>query len=161
MVRLTFLILLTTFTPSPIYTVDSPFSLKIESEDDTFYSKIGESNNTTIIVFNNGQTWDNITVSVKTLENVTIELEVLFVNITEEEKNITTSHSNFSKYVWKQSEDNNSIFNLTSAPKVGLMITATQNEVLEGGQHSFDLQFESRTEEVNTLTFYMIIEEKQ
>ena len=41
------------------------------------------------------------------------------------------------------------------------MITATQNEVLDEGQHSFDLQFESRTEEVNTLTFYMIIEEKQ
>ena len=158
---ITGLILLTTFTPSPIYTVDSPFSLKIESDEDTFYSKVGESNNTTIIIFNNGETWDNITVSVKTLENVTVELEVLFVNITEEGKNITTSHSNFSKYVWKQSEDNNSIFNLTSGSKVGLMITATQNEVLEGGQHSFDLQFESRTEEVNTLTFYMIIEEKQ
>ena len=43
---ITGLLLLTTFTPSPIFTVDSPFSLNIDSDENEFFQYAGETNTT-------------------------------------------------------------------------------------------------------------------
>ena len=78
---LTGLLLFTTFTPSPIFTVDSPFSLDIDSDNNEFFQYPGETNTTSIKIWNNGgeEGWENLSVSFDEIENVTISFTVNFV----------------------------------------------------------------------------------
>ena len=99
---ITGLLLLTTFTPSPIFTVDSPFSLNIDSDENEFFQYAGETNTTSIKIWNNGdeEGWENLSVSINPLENISVSLVVDFVNISSDLTNINSTSNSFQKYVF-------------------------------------------------------------
>ena len=158
---LTGLILISTFTPSPIFAVESPFSLEITEDTNEFYPLIGSSNTTSLKIFNNGKAdgWENLTISVETVENFTISYQVDFVNVSELDIQLNSSSANFSDYVSFDKSGSNLTLNLTSKSYANLTITITPTEKLTGSV-DFDLTISSRTERVYTRTFVLVGEEK-
>ena len=159
---ITGLILLTTFTPSPIFTVDSPFSLNIESETNIFYPTNETTNYTYIAIINSGdeEGWENLSLSLTHPENYTVELLVNCVNITNFGE-FTNESSNFSKYVFFEDSYNNTSLNLSSKSyaNLSLKINLTEGKNLEKGEIIISIQ--SRTEEIYTRTFHLSIEEEK
>jgi len=158
---ITGLILLTTFTPSPIYSVESPFSLDIKPEEDIFYPNEGKTNITFLTIRNDGKSegWDNLTIDFDYPNNYTINLVVNYVNISEVGK-ITNSSSDFNKYVWSNHSFENITLNLTSNSyaNLSLFITSPEGGTIE--ESNINLKVQSRTERVYTRTFYLKIEEQ-
>ena len=160
---LTGLLLFTTFTPSPIFTVDSPFSLNIDSDDSEFFQYPGETNTTSIKIWNNGEEdgWENLSISFDEIENVTISFTVNFVNVSSASDGITTASEEFRKYVSYDTENNITFLNLSSGDSANLtlMITTLDNATFQDTK--FDLKVKSRTEDVYTSTFHLYNRDKQ
>jgi len=158
---ITGLILLTTFTPSPIFTVESPFSLDIDADSDTFYPKNGTINSTFIYISNEGdyEGWDNLSISVENPKNYTIELIVNSVNVSNV-GDLTQSSSNFSKYVWVKDSLNNLTLNLTSGSYANLSLSILPTGEVVAGEETINIEVISRTEKVYTRTFYIEVEEE-
>ena len=156
---LTGLILLTTFTPSPIYTVESPFSLDIDVDQTNFIPVLNQSNQTSIRILNNGEVeaWDNISVKIGSLDNFTIDIRVDYVNSSDLESELLSTSPEFSKYVYE--EDSNLTFNLTSKSYVNLTLSVTMDSEVEPGDYNFDIEMISRTERVYTTTFSLTVKE--
>ena len=160
---ITGLILFTTFTPSPIFTVDSPFSLDIDSDDNEFYQYSGETNTTSIRILNNGQEegWENLSLSFDDdIENVTFSLSVNFVN-TSSNQLINDTSENFVKYVFYDAETNSTLLNLSSGDSVNLTLLVTTQDNSTFEDTSFVLNIKSRTEDVYTSTFHLYNRDKQ
>ena len=156
------LILFTTFTPSPIFTVDSPFSLDIDSDDKEFYQYSGETNITSIRILNNGQEdgWENLSLSFDDdIENVTFSLSVNFVNTSSNQLINDTSES-FVKYVFYDVETNSTLLNLSSGDSVNLTLSVTTLDNSTVEDPSFVLNIKSRTEDVYTSTFHLYNRDK-
>ena len=66
----------------------------------------------------------------------------------------------FDNYVWWDSEKQNLTLNLTSNSYANLTLSITPTEVPVEGVSSFDLRAISRTEQVYTRTFDLVVEEK-
>ena len=156
---ITGLILLTTFTPSPIFTVDSPFSIEIESDNEIFYPTNESFNFTYITITNNGQSdgWDNLSLSLLYPGNYTVDLVVNYVNISDMGEMNSTS-LNFSKYVSFDDSLENLTLNLSSKSYCNLSLSITLNEESSLEQGEVILSVLSRTEEVYTRTFYLNVE---
>ena len=156
---LTGLILLTTFTPSPIYAVESPFSLDIDVDQTNFIPVLNQSNQTSIRILNNGEVeaWDNISVKISSLDNFTIDIRVDYVNSSDLESELLSTSPEFSKYVYE--EDSNLTFNLTSKSYVNLTLSVTMDSEVEPGDYNFDIEMISRTERVYTTTFSLTVKE--
>ena len=156
---LTGLILLTTFTPSPIYAVESPFSLDIDVDQTNFIPVLNQSNQTSIRILNNGEVeaWDNISVKISSLDNFTIDIRVDYVNSSDLESELLSTSPEFSKYVYE--EDSNLTFNLTSKSYVNLTLSVTMDSKVEPGDYNFDIEMISRTERVYTTTFSLTVKE--
>ena len=156
---LTGLILLTTFTPSPIYAVESPFSLDIDVDQTNFIPVLNQSNQTSIRILNNGEVeaWDNISVKISSLDNFTIDIRVDYVNSSDLESELLSTSPEFSKYVYE--EDSNLTFNLTSKSYVNLTLSVTMDSEVEPGDYNFDIEMTSRTERVYTTTFSLTVKE--
>ena len=156
---LTGLILLTTFTPSPIYAVESPFSLDIDVDQTNFIPVLNQSNQTSIRILNNGEVeaWDNISVKISSLDNFTIHIRVDYVNSSDLESELLSTSPEFSKYVYE--EDSNLTFNLTSKSYVNLTLSVTMDSEVEPGDYNFDIEMISRTERVYTTTFSLTVKE--
>jgi len=154
---ITGLLLVTTFTPSPIFTVDSSFSLSIDSDDNEFFQVPGETNSTSIKIWNNGQEdgWENLSLSFDEIDNVSISLEVNFVNLSSESQGINSTFSNYSRYVSEDKENSTIFLNLSSGESANftLIITTLENETFS--DTIFVLKIQSRTEDVYTSTFYL------
>ena len=157
---LTGLILLTTFTPSPIFEVESPFSLDIEVDQTNFIPVLNQTNQTSIRILNNGEVeaWDNISVKTSSLDNFTIDLRVDYVNSSDLESELLPTSIEFSKYVYE--DDSNFTFNLTSKSYVNLTLSVTMTTEVEPGDYNFDVEMVSRTERVYTTTFSLTVKEK-
>ena len=153
--------MLTTFTPSPIFTVESPFSLDIDADSDTFYPKNGTINSTFIYISNEGdyEGWDNLSISVENPRNYTIELIVNSVNVSNV-GDLTQSSSNFSKYVWVKDSLNNLTLNLTSGSYANLSLSILPTGEVVAGEETINIEVISRTEKVYTRTFYIEVEEE-
>ena len=160
---LTGLLLFTTFTPSPIFTVDSPFSLDIDSDDNEFFQYSGETNITSIKIWNNGdqEGWENLSVSFDEIENVTISFTVNFVNISSISREINATSDEFQKYVFYDSENNLTSLNLSSGDYANLTLTITTLENSTFKDTKFIMKVKSRTEDVYTSTFHLYNREKQ
>jgi Zn-dependent protease len=166
---LTGLLLFTTFTPSPIFTVDSPFSLEIDSDDNEFFQYPGETNITSIKIWNNGdqEGWENLSVSIDELftgtplENVTISFTVNFVNLSSISKEINATSDEFQKYVFYDTENNITSLNLSSGNYVNLTLTITTLDNSTFQDTKFIMKVKSRTEDVYTSTFHLYNREKQ
>ena len=156
---LTGLILLTTFTPSPIYAVESPFSLDIDVDQTNFIPVLNQTNQTSIRILNNGEVeaWDNISVKTSSLDNFTIDIRVDYVNSSDLESELLSTSPEFSKYVYE--EDSNLTFNLTSKSYVNLTLSVTMDSEVEPGDYNFDIEMISRTERVYTTTFSLTVKE--
>ena len=156
---LTGLILLTTFTPSPIYAVESPFSLDIDVDQTNFIPVLNQTNQTSIRILNDGEieAWDNISVKISSLDNFTIDIRVDYVNSSDLESELLSTSPEFSKYVYE--EDSNLTFNLTSKSYVNLTLSATMDSEVEPGDYNFDIEMISRTERVYTTTFSLTVKE--
>ena len=156
---LTGLILLTTFTPSPIYSVESPFSLDIDVDQTNFIPVLNQSNQTSIRILNNGEVeaWDTISVKISTLDNFTIDIRIDYVNSSDLESELLSTSPEFSKYVYE--EDSNLTFNLTSKSYVNLTLSVTMDSEVEDGDYNFDIEMISRTERVYTTTFSLTVKE--
>ena len=156
---LTGLILLTTFTPSHIYAVESPFSLDIDVDQTNFIPVLNQTNQTSIRILNNGEVeaWDNISVKISSLDNFTIDIRVDYVNSSDLESELLSTSPEFSKYVYE--EDSNLTFNLTSKSYVNLTLSATMDSEVEPGDYNFDIEMISRTERVYTTTFSLTVKE--
>ena len=156
---LTGLILLTTFTPSPIYAVESPFSLDIDVDQTNFIPVLNQTNQTSIRILNNGEVeaWDNISVKISSLDNFTIDIRVDYVNSSDLESELLSTSPEFSKYVYE--EDSNLTFNLTSKSYVNLTLSVTMDSEVEPGDYNFDIEMISRTERVYTTTFSLTVKE--
>ena len=157
---LTGLILLTTFTPSPIFAVDSPFSLDIDVDETDFNPVFNESNQTSLRILNNGQSegWDNITVNVGKLDNFTLDLRVDYVNISELDNQFDSTSPEFLEYV--NDDGTNLTLNLTSNSYANLTLTITPVGQVEAGKYTFNIELLSRTERVYTTTFALTVEEQ-
>ena len=157
---LTGLILLTTFTPSPIFAVDSPFSLDIEVDETNFQPVLKEYNQTSLRILNNGQSegWDNITVKITNLDNFTLDLRVDYVNISDKASQFNSTSPEFSEYV--AYDGTNLTLNLTAGSYANLTLTISPNDQFEAGKHTFDLEVSSRTERVYRTTFALTVEEQ-
>tara|TARA_B100001250_G_C19219523_1_gene537223 strand:- start:97 stop:558 length:462 start_codon:yes stop_codon:yes gene_type:complete len=151
-----------TFTPSPIYTVESEFDLSIESDINEFNPVYGESNMTNFTIRNIGESegWDNLTINVDQIINYTIIFEVDYVFVSEMNSKLNSSSPEFDNYVWWDSEKQNLTLNLTSNSYANLTLSITPTEVPVEGVSSFDLRAISRTEQVYTRTFDLVVEEK-
>ena len=156
---LTGLILLTTFTPSPIYAVESPFSLDIDVDQTNFIPVLNQSNQTSIRILNDGEieAWDNISVKISSLDNFTIDIRVDYVNSSDLESVLLSTSPEFSKYVYE--EDSNLTFNLTSKSYVNLTLSVAMDSEVEPGDYNFDIEMISRTEQVYTTTFSLTVKE--
>ena len=156
---LTGLILLTTFTPSPIYAVESPFSLDIDVDQTNFIPVLNQTNQTSIRILNNGEVeaWDNISVKTSSLDNFTIDIRVDYVNSSDLESELLSTSPEFPKYVYE--EDSNLTFNLTSKSYVNLTLSVTMDSEVEPGDYNFDIEMISRTERVYTTTFSLTVKE--
>ena len=156
---LTGLILLTTFTPSPIYAVESPFSLDIDVDQTNFIPVLNQTNQTSIRILNDGEieAWDNISVKISSLDNFTIDIRVDYVNSSDLESELLSTSPEFSKYVYE--EDSNLTFNLTSKSYVNLTLSVTMDSEVEPGDYNFDIEMISRTERVYTTTFSLTVKE--
>ena len=156
---LTGLILLTTFTPSPIYSVESPFSLDIDVDQTNFIPVLNQTNETSIRILNDGgiEAWDNISVKISSLDNFTIDIRVDYVNSSDLESELLSTSPEFSKYVYE--EDSNLTFNLTSKSYVNLTLSVTMDSEVEPGDYNFDIEMISRTERVYTTTFSLTVKE--
>jgi len=157
---LTGLILLTTFTPSPIFEVESPFSLDIEVDQTSFVPILNQTNQTSIRILNNGEVeaWDNISVKTSSLDNFTIDIRVDYVNSSDLESELLPTSIEFSKYVYE--DDSNFTFNLTSKSYVNLTLSVTMTTEVEPGDYNFDVEMVSRTERIYTTTFSLTVKEK-
>ena len=157
---LTGLILLTTFTPSPIFEVESPFSLDIEVDQTSFVPILNQTNQTSIRILNNGEVeaWDNISLKTNSLDNFTIDIKVDYVNSSDLESELSHTSLEFSKYVYE--DDSNFTFNLTSKSYVNLTLSVTMTTEVEPGDYNFDVEMVSRTERVYTTTFSLTVKEK-
>ena len=157
---LTGLILLTTFTPSPIFAVDSPFSLDIDVDETVFSPVFNESNQTSLRILNNGQSegWDNIMVNIGNLDNFTLDLRVDYVNISELDNQFDSTSPEFLKYV--NDDGTNLTLNLTSNSYANLTLTITPIGQIEAGKYTFDIELASRTERVYRTTFALTVEEQ-
>ena len=157
---ITGLILLTTFTPSPIFTVDSPFSIEIESDTEIFYPTNESSNFTYMTITNDGQSdgWDNLTLSLLYPDNYTVDLVVNYVNISDVGE-INSTSFNFSKYVSFDDSFENLTLNLSSKSYCNLSLSIALNEGSSVEQGEVLLSLLSRTEEVYTRTFYLNVED--
>ena len=157
---LTGLILLTTFTPSPIFEVESPFSLDIEVDQTHFIPVLNQTNQTSIRILNNGEVeaWDNISLKTNSLDNFTIDIKVDYVNSSDLESELSHTSLEFSKYVYE--DDSNFTFNLTSKSYVNLTLSVTMTTEVEPGDYNFDVEMVSRTERVYTTTFSLTVKEK-
>ena len=160
---ITGLLLLTTFTPSPIFTVDSPFSLNIDSDENEFFQYAGETNTTSIKIWNNGaeEGWENLSVSINSLENISVSLVVDFVNISSDSMNINSSSNSFQKYVFLDHENNITILNLSKGDYANLTLTITTSENSTFEDSKLILAVKSRTEDVYTSTFHLSNREKE
>ena len=157
------LILFTTFTPSPIFTVDSPFSLDIDSDESDFYQYSGETNLTSIRILNNGQEdgWENLSLSFNdNIDNVTVSIVVDFINLSFESQIINETSDNFKQYVFYDSETNSTLLNLSSGDSANLTLTITTLENSTFEDSSFVLSIKSRTEDVYSSTFYLYNRDK-
>ena len=156
---LTGLILLTTFTPSPIFEVDSPFSLDIDVDETDFNPVFNESNQTSLRILNNGQSegWDNITVNIGNLDNFTLDLRVDYVNISELDEQFDSTSPEFSEYV--NDNGTNLTLNLTSSSYANLTLTITPVGQVEAGKYTFNIELLSRTERVYRTTFALTVED--
>ena len=153
----------TTFTPSPIFTVDSPFSLDIDSDEDNFYQYPGETNVTSIRILNNGQEdgWENLSLNFdNSIDNVTISIVIDFINISSEPQVLNETSDNFKQYVFYDSETNSTLLNLSSADSANLTLTITTLENSTFEDSSFVLSVKSRTEDVYSSTFYLYNRDK-
>ena len=160
---ITGLILFTTFTPSPIFTVDSPFSLDIDSDEKEFYQFPGETNITSIRILNNGdeEGWENLSLSFDDeVVNVTFSLSVNFVN-TSLNQLINSSSEDFTKYVFYDTATNSTLLNLSSGDSVNLTLSITTLDNSTFEDTSFVLNIKSRTEDVYTSTFHLYNRDKQ
>ena len=157
---LTGLILLTTFTPSPIFAVDSPFSLDIEVDETNFHPVLSEYNQTSLRILNNGQSegWDNITVKMTALDNFTLVLRVDYVNISDKASQFNSTSAEFPEYV--AYDGANLTLNLTAGSYANLTLTISPNDQFEAGEYTFDLEVSSRTERVYRTTFALAVEEQ-
>ena len=157
---LTALILVVTFTPSPIYTVESEFDLSIEADITEFNPVFGESNMTNVTITNTGESggWDNLTISIDQIINYTIVFEVEYIFINDDKIMLNSSSTDFDNYVWWDSTGHNLTVNLTSNSYVNLTLSVTPTEEPIDG-FSFDLVAISRTEHVYTRTFDLVVEE--
>ena len=157
------LILFTTFTPSPIFTVDSPFSLDIDSDENNFYQYSGETNVTSIRILNSGQEdgWENLSLSFNNnMHNATVSIVVDFINLSSESQIINETSDNFKQYVFYDSETNSTILNLSSGDSANLTLTITTLENSTFEDSSFVLSIKSRTEDVYSSTFYLYNRDK-
>ena len=157
------LILFTTFTPSPIFTVDSPFSLDIDSDESDFYQYSGETNLTSIRILNNGQEdgWENLSLSFNNnMDNVTVSIVVDFINLSSESQIINETSDNFKQYVFYDAETNSTLLNLSSGDSANLTLTITTLENSTFEDSSFVLSVKSRTEDVYSSTFYLYNRDK-
>ncbi|MFL2926642.1 MAG: site-2 protease family protein, partial [Candidatus Poseidoniales archaeon] len=157
------LILFTTFTPSPIFTVDSPFSLDIDSDESDFYQYSGETNLTSIRILNNGQEdgWENLSLSFNNnMDNVTVSIVVDFINLSSESQIINETSDNFKQYVFYDAETNSTLLNLSSGNSANLTLTITTLENSTFEDSSFVLSIKSRTEDVYSSTFYLYNRDK-
>tara|TARA_B100000686_G_scaffold66157_1_gene71302 strand:- start:3024 stop:4595 length:1572 start_codon:yes stop_codon:yes gene_type:complete len=156
---LTGLILLTTFTPSPIFTVESPFSLDIDVDQTAFAPVLNQTNQTSFRILNDGgiEAWENVSVKTSTLDNFTIDLRVDYLNSSDLESELIPTSPEFSKYVYE--DDSNFTFNLTSKSYVNLTISVTMTSEVEPGDYNFDIKMISRTERVYTTTFSLTVKE--
>ena len=159
---LTALILVVTFTPSPIYTVESEFDLSIESDITEFNPNFGNSNMTNLTIKNIGESggWDNLTINVTQIVNYTIIFEVEYIFISDSNSILNSSSPYFENYVWWDSTGKNVTLNLTSNSYANLTLLITPIEEPIEGIFNFDLKAISRTEHVYTRTFDLVIEEK-
>ena len=157
---LTALILVVTFTPSPIYTVESEFDLSIEADITEFNPVFGESNMTNVTITNTGESggWDNLTISIDQIINYTIVFEVEYIFINDDKIMLNSSSTDFDNYVWWDSTGHNLTVNLTSNSYVNLTLSVTPTEEPIDGEFSFDLVAISRTEQVYTRTFNLVVE---
>jgi len=157
---LTGLILLTTFTPSPIFTVESPFSLDVDVDQTDFNPVLNESNHTSLRILNDGQNeaWENITIRISSLDNFTIELRTDYVN-SSDLGIVPLTSPKFSKYVYE--DDSNITLNLTSKSHANLTLSVTMISEVKPGKYNFDVEIVSRTERVYTTTFSLTIEENK
>jgi len=156
---LTGLILLTTFTPSPIFTVESPFSLDIDVDQTVFAPVLNQTNQTSVRILNDGEieAWENISMKTSTLDNFTIDVRVDYVNSSDLESELLPTSSEFSEYVYD--DGSNFTFNLTSKSYVNLTISVTMTSEVEPGDYNFDIKMISRTERVYTTTFSLTVKE--
>ena len=156
---LTGLILLTTFTPSPIFTVESPFSLDIDVDQTSFAPVLNQTNQTSFRILNDGgiEAWENVSVKTSTLDNFTIDLRVDYLNSSDLESELLPTSPTFSKYVYEDAS--NFTFNLTSKSYVNLTISVTMTSEVEPGDYNFDIKMISRTERVYTTTFSLTVKE--
>jgi len=157
------LLLFTTFTPSPIFTVYSPFSLDIDSDDNEFFQYPGETNTTSIKIWNNGDEdgWENLSVSFDEIENVTITFTVNFVNLSYNSKEVNSTSDEFYKYVFYDTENNITSLNLSSGDYANLTLTITTLDNSTFKDTKFVIKVKSRTEDVYTSTFHLYNREKQ
>ena len=160
---ITGLLLLTTFTPSPIFTVDSPFSIDIDSDEIEFFQYPGESNTTSIKIWNNGgeEGWENLSVTIDEIENVTISFTVNFINLSLDSRQINSTSNEFQKYVFNDMANNSTHLNLSSGDyaNLTLKITTLDNQTFQDTK--FHMKVQSRTEDVYTSTFYLYNREKK
>ena len=157
------LILFTTFTPSPIFTVDSPFSLDIDSDESDFYQYSGETYLTSIRILNNGQEdgWENLSLSFNNnMDNATVSIVVDFINLSSESQIINETSDNFKQYVFYDAETNSTLLNLSSGDSANLTLTITTLENSTFEDSSFVLSIKSRTEDVYSSTFYLYNRDK-
>ena len=160
---ITGLILFTTFTPSPIFTVESPFSLDIDSDENEFYQFPGETNVTYIRILNDGQEegWENLSLSLDNdIDNVTFSLVVNFVN-TSSNQLINVTSENFTKYAFYDTETNSTHLNLSSGTSVNLTLSVTTLDNSTFEDTNFILNIKSRTEDVYTSTFHLYNRDKE
>ena len=160
---ITGLILFTTFTPSPIFTVESPFSLDIDSDENEFYQFPGETNVTYIRILNDGQEegWENLSLSFDDdIDNVTFSLVVNFVN-TSSNQLINVTSENFTKYVFYDAGTNSTHLNLSSGNSVNLTLSVTTLDNSTFEDTNFNLNIKSRTEKVYTSTFHLYNRDKE
>ena len=159
---LTGLILVLTFIPSPLVFGESQFDLDIKEDQTTFNPVLGESNVTSIVITNVGESegWENLTINLDKVDNYTIELQVNYVNISSLGQ-FNSSSDEYGEYVFWDQSGNNLTLNLTSNSYANLTLIITPEEAPLSGETSFDLTITSRTERVYTRTFVLVIEEEK
>ena len=159
---LTGLILVLTFIPSPLVFGESQFGLDIKEDQTTFHPVLGESNVTSIVITNVGESegWENLTINLDKVDNYTIELQVNYVNISSLGQ-FNSSSDEYGEYVFWDQSGKNLTLNLTSNSYANLTLIITAEEDPLSGETNFDLTIMSRTERVYTRTFVLVTEEEK